>query len=103
MVTESSFDKLGAIPAISIETIMKQENWDILDLLKIDIEGSEKEVFASNYEYWLPKTRVIYLEMHDQMKQGTSKSVFSTISKYNFSFSICDENLVFINQDLLID
>lgn len=101
MVTETNPDNPDAIPAESVETIMRGEQWDTIDLLKIDIEGSEKEVFEQNYEYWLPKTKAIYLELHDQMKKGCSKSVFAAISKYNFSFSISDENLVFINEDLL--
>ncbi|BDQ12536.1 MAG: FkbM family methyltransferase [Chitinophagaceae bacterium] len=101
MLTETSPDNPEAIPAESVETIMRGENWDTIDLLKIDIEGSEKEVFEANYEFWLPKTKVIYLELHDQMKKGCSKSVFAAISKYNFSFSFSDENLVFINEDLV--
>jgi len=101
MVKETVPDNPDAIPAESVETIMRAENWDYIDLLKIDIEGAEKEVFETNYDYWLPKTKVIYLELHDKMKKGCSKSVFAAISKYNFSFSFSDENLVFINDDLV--
>ena len=100
MVAETTMDNPAALPAISISTIMKEQNWDSIDILKIDIEGSEKEVFELNYETWLPKCKAIIIELHDNMKQGTSKSVFNAISKYNFSFDMQDENLIFINQDL---
>ncbi len=101
MVQETVPDHPNSISAISIATIMQEQEWEHIDLLKIDIEGAEKEVFESNYEYWLPLTKSIVIELHDQMKKGCSKSVFAAISKYNFSFSISDENLVFINDDLI--
>jgi FkbM family methyltransferase len=101
MVQETVPDHPNSISAISIATIMQEQEWEHIDLLKIDIEGAEKEVFESNYEYWLPLTKSIVIELHDQMKKGSSKSVFAAISKYNFSFSFSDENLVFINEDLV--
>ena len=101
MVQETVPDHPNSISAISIATIMQEQEWEYIDLLKIDIEGAEKEVFESNYDYWLPLTKSIVIELHDQMKKGCSKSVFAAISKYNFSFSISDENLVFINEDLV--
>ena len=100
MVQETVPDHPNSIFAISIATIMQEQEWEHIDLLKIDIEGSEKEVFESNYESWLPSTKSIVIELHDQMKKGCSRSVFAAISKYNFSFSFSDENLVFINEDL---
>ena len=99
MVAETTADNPNAIPAICISTIMHEQSWERIDLLKIDIEGSEKEVFETNYETWLPKTRAVVIELHDNMKRGTSKSVFKAISQYNFSFNMQDENLIFINLD----
>jgi len=100
MVKESEVNSPTSIDAINIETIMKQEEWTAIDILKIDIEGSEKELFSSNYEKWLPVTKVIFVEVHDGMKKGCSKAVFNAISKYNFSFSMKHENLIFINEDI---
>jgi hypothetical protein len=68
-------------------------------LLKLDIEGSEKEVFEKNYETWLPNTKMLIIEVHDHMRKGAAKSVFAAMNKYNFSFSMNQEKLIFINQD----
>jgi FkbM family methyltransferase len=35
-----------------------------VDLLKVDIEGSEAEVFRANVERWLPSIRNIVIELH---------------------------------------
>jgi FkbM family methyltransferase len=100
MVSETTPDDPNAIPAVCIETIMKEQQWEQIDILKVDIEGSEKEVFEMNYEYWLPRTKSIIIELHDHMRKGASKAVFHATSQYNFSCDMQDENLIFINQDL---
>ena len=78
---------------------MENENWSSIDILKMDIEGSEKEVFSSNYAYWLPRTRCIIIEIHDFMRAGSSNAVFATMAKYNFSLAVHDENLIFMRVD----
>jgi FkbM family methyltransferase len=100
MVEETSAASADALPAVCIETIMRTEGWETIDILKLDIEGSEKEVFELNYEYWLPRTRAIIIELHDHMRPGASKALFKAISQYDFSFTMQHENLIFINQAL---
>lgn len=90
----------GSIPSFSIASIMREQQWKTIDLLKLDIEGSEKEVFDKNYETWLPNTKMLVIELHDRMRKGSSKSLFKAICQYNFSFDMNHENLIFINQDL---
>jgi len=100
MVEETTADTKDALAAISIESVMLAEGWETIDLLKLDIEGSEKEVFEENYDYWLPRTKAIVIELHDHMRPGASKALFKAISQYNFSFSMQHENLIFVNRDL---
>lgn len=99
MVEEVDASTKGSIPAYSIGSIMKEMNWSTIDILKLDIEGSEKEVFEKNYESWLPHTKMIIVEVHDHMRKGAAKSVFTATNKYNFSFSMNHENLIFMNLD----
>ena len=98
----TNFQKVvDTVKTITLDEIIKENNLDFIDLLKIDIEGAEKELFESNYENWIPKTKSIVIELHDGIKMGSSKSFFKTISKYNFSYQVKGENLVFINRDIL--
>jgi FkbM family methyltransferase len=85
---------------ISLTALMQQYTLTHIDILKIDIEGSEKEVFSNGFEHWLPKTKCLVIELHDRMKPGCSESVFAAVEKYSFSKSIKGENLVFINSNL---
>ena len=100
MVTEVEENTPDSLPAFSIHSIMQEQGWTTLDVLKLDIEGSEKEVFEKNVEEWLPRTKMLIVEVHDNMRKGASKALFAAISKYNFTFSMHHENLVFINQNL---
>lgn len=102
MAREISDNKKGQVmPCTTLIEIMLQHNIADIDILKIDIEGSELEVFQHESEKWLPKVKCIIIELHDRMKPGCSKAVFQAISKHNFKFSIKGENLVFINRDLI--
>ena len=88
---------LNKVLTINIDEILNQNNWDIVDIVKIDIEGAEKELFCSNFERWIPRTKCIIIELHDRMKKGCSKSFFKAISQYNFSCELRGENLILIN------
>lgn len=95
MVEEVVYKNKDTISALSINDVMVKYEIDQIDILKIDIEGSEKELFESNFEEWIPKTKILIIELHDGLREGASKSFFSTISKYNFHMIRKNENLIF--------
>jgi FkbM family methyltransferase len=73
IVTE---DKAGEIEAVSIPDVMDRYSLDRIDLLKVDIEGSEKEVFEDPAsQEWLPRVRALLVETHDNMRAGTAEAV----------------------------
>ncbi len=90
-----------SVEAVAIHEIMQQQGWSGIDLLKIDIEGTEKNIFETNYEKWLPFTKVFFVETHDRMKKGCSAAVFTAANKYNFSCTVAGENFLFVNEDLM--
>ncbi|HJW18347.1 MAG TPA: FkbM family methyltransferase [Flavisolibacter sp.] len=100
VVEEVEKNTVGSVPALSIADIMLQQGWNHIDLVKLDVEGSEKEIFSSGYQNWLPKTRVLIVEVHDRMKKGCSKSLLNAVNSFNFSLEIAGENLVFRNEEL---
>jgi FkbM family methyltransferase len=67
-------DPNGSITSISIPDIIERHSIETIDLLKVDIEGSELEVF-SDCEAWLPKVRALLVETHDNLRPGTKKAV----------------------------
>lgn len=64
----------GGIEGISINDIITDYNLSGIDLLKIDIEGSEKEVFGLNTA-WINKVKHIIVEIHENMRPGAYQAV----------------------------
>lgn len=100
MVVEE--DKEGSVEGVSISNIMSNYSLTRIDVLKLDIETSEKYVFSKNFEDWLPKTKMIIIELHDWMEEGCSKPFFEAINKSIKSYQyICSgENTIIINNDI---
>jgi FkbM family methyltransferase len=90
---------IDTVQAISVSEILKRSNRTEIDILKIDIEGSELELFSSNYEDWLPNTKVIMIELHDAYRKGCSKAFFNAILKYDFSIFQSGENIICIRNE----
>jgi FkbM family methyltransferase len=93
--------KSDAVKAYSIDQIMKDYNLANIDLLKIDIEGAEQELFSENYENWLPKTKCIVIELHDWRRKGCSKSFLKALQQYDFSISTVGESFLCLNNSLV--
>jgi len=99
VVKECAETDPNSTKAFSISSLIQRFPSGKIDILKIDIEGSEKEVFAQGFESWLPNCSCVIVELHDRMKEGCSQAVFNAFSNYNFSCEIKGGNLVFYNRD----
>lgn len=76
----------GNIEALTVRDIMERHRLPRIDLLKIDIEGSEKEVFESPHaEDWIPHVRMILVETHDRFKAGCTAAIDTALhNQFNF-------------------
>lgn len=57
------------VEGVTVEQIRKKYQIQTIDLLKLDIEGGEKEVLESS-DSWLPGVRVLVAELHDRIVDG---------------------------------
>lgn len=71
----------GLVDGITIDKIIKDYSIDFVDLLKIDIEGSEKEVFEDISD-WESIVGVIMIEMHDRIKAGCTTQVYDSTPQF---------------------
>lgn len=94
IVEEVDREDNNTFKAISIGDIVKQFNKIEIDILKLDVEGAEKEIFSDNYQEWLPKTKILIIELHDRMKKGCSKALFNALLEYDFMVEQLGENLI---------
>lgn len=80
-VIETSPDCSDAVPAISIDALLDQYDAKELSLLKLDIEGSEIEIFDDEFAAWINKTKVIAVELHDRIRPGCREALHKIIEK----------------------
>jgi FkbM family methyltransferase len=57
------------VPAFTVASVMKGMNWLRVDLLKVDIEGAEKEVFEA-CDSWIDSIGACMIELHESIKPG---------------------------------
>jgi FkbM family methyltransferase len=71
------------IRAVTLPTLMREFDVDVIDLAKIDIEGSEQEIFEETR--WLTGLRCMMIELHDRFRPGCSKAVEPTMQGFKRS------------------
>lgn len=79
--------------AISMKSLMESYKIDQIDVLKIDIEGAEKEIFESSTDF-LANTRNLTIELHDWMRPGCAEPFFRSLNNYSYKYNINHENTV---------
>jgi FkbM family methyltransferase len=82
----------GEIMSHSIEDLMSQSSWSHVDLLKLDIEGSERDVLAESRN-WLKDIDVLVVELHDDIVPGCSKALYSALPD-SYRQRVCGDHVV---------
>lgn len=77
--------------ATDIMSLIKKAGVSGVDLLKIDIEGSERVLFADGCDEWLDQVRNIVIELHDEQCRSV---FFHALSRYNYDLSRSGELIV---------
>lgn len=89
------------VEAITINNILTTENLVNLDLLKVDIEGAEKEIFTRPETCtFLNKTKVLAIELHKEF--GISDQVNAVLKHYGFVSILVNETTFAIKKELLL-
>lgn len=82
------------VPVVTVQDCCKAGK---LFIAKIDIEGFEKDLFASNTG-WIEEAAVVAVEPHDWLMPGefTSRHFLTELAKHPFEVVIKGENLIFV-------
>lgn len=91
----------GDLKAFSVNYLRNEHHFETIDILKIDIEGSEKEVFtgATADVSFLSKTKCIAIEIHDEF--DCREAIYKILREHNFDFFESGELTIGINQNLI--
>ncbi|MFN4080091.1 MAG: FkbM family methyltransferase [Saprospiraceae bacterium] len=94
--TRTILSEDGSVRVISMNQLIADYQIERVDILKIDIEGSELDMFSKNYEHWLSITNLIVIELHEHLAAGCGQQFFKALEHAfgPFSVSVKGANLV---------
>ncbi len=82
----------------TIEDLRLSNQFDFIDILKIDIEGAEKELFAPGYVDFLQYTKCVAIEIHDEF--DCREDIEAILARNDFFFFDAGELTIAINNKL---
>jgi FkbM family methyltransferase len=92
-------DDLCGIDAFSLDHLLHTNKLQQIDILKIDIEGSEKQIFTqpgASLEF-LAKTRCMVIEIHDEF--DCRQDIYNILAAENFEITEAGEMTLAVNRN----
>jgi FkbM family methyltransferase len=83
-----------SVATVTIPQILRQLGVKKIDLLKLDIEGAELELFSRGPEIWLDCVRLLVLELHDRIRPGCAQAFYTALNGRQFIQEVEGENIV---------
>jgi FkbM family methyltransferase len=97
-VQRASTQGASRVDALSIPSILKKTGTGWIDILKVDIEGAEKELFDESSAQWIDRVGVIIIELHDWIRPGCTDALDRATKEYDWERHRIGENTVLIRQ-----
>ncbi|MCC5612605.1 FkbM family methyltransferase [Nostoc sp. CHAB 5834] len=99
-VVESEELTSNSVTAYSLAHIKQLYQFEYIDILKIDVEGAEKELFMAEDLSFLKITKCVAIEIHDEFK--CRDAIYKRLDEYGFLRSNSGELTIGINQNFIL-
>ena len=91
-----SGEDASTVDTVSVGRLIRESGFDRCDLLKLDIEGAERDVFRT-LPPWLESVKVLVIELHDRYQPGCTEALNEAVSRCSFRHERTTFNHVYIN------
>lgn len=88
-VSSPSVERENPSQNVSVQTILREQNIDRIDLVKIDIEGHEEVIFGE--PEWLANVDNICMELHPQFVDNLS-IIPEALQSYHFDYVLTNQD-----------
>lgn len=68
------------VRAYRVGELLDELGWDRVDLVKLDIEGAERQVLGDSAA-WLPRVRHLLVELHDRFEPGCTAALAAALGE----------------------
>ena len=97
-VRQTSSNESSKVRALSIPSILRMAGMSRVDILKLDVEGAEKELFDESSHSWIHQVGIIVIELHDWIRPGCSEALSMATAGCAWDRSRKGENTVLIRR-----
>jgi FkbM family methyltransferase len=89
-VRETAPGEAAEVQAVDIMSLLRESGFARIDILKIDIEGAECELFGDNPSVWLDHVENLFIELHGE----EAERIFNkAMSEYEFERGVDRETV----------
>lgn len=81
------YESRGRVRAFTMDSLLEEYNLSHIDILKVDIEGAELEVFQ-HAQSWINKVDTVVIELHERIKPGCEQAFLRATSGFNEPWTI---------------
>lgn len=99
-VMENSNASDSLVNSFTLVDIVSSKSWLSIDILKMDIEGAEKEVFEAEQGSWLRLVKILIIELHEDYRPGCGDAFATAIAGHGFQFYRRGENYILVRPEL---
>ena len=85
----------GTVTCRTLPTLLRQAGIETVDILKVDIERAERELFSHGAADWLSNVNLIVIETHDRFRPGSEAAVRQALDRRFAERPPRGENLFF--------
>jgi len=93
-------DAAHDVVATSVGDLMRQFDVAEIDILKLDVEGAERQIFAAKDADWIAKVKVFVFECPDNDAPGTTMAIFDALLRTGSTYDcqLHGENIILIRR-----
>jgi hypothetical protein len=84
------------VSTVTIRDLLGIAGGTTIDILKVDIECAEQELFGFDGAPWLDDVGTVVIELHDWIREGNGTAFYRAISRYDFRQFIKGENIIIV-------
>lgn len=82
----------NAVEAMTVSDTIRQLGDNGIDLLKLDVEGAEREIFSEGYQAWIDRVQAFIVELHDRDLEGCAMRFYRAIAHLEYRHEVRGEN-----------
>jgi len=94
-VVDPDLNAVETVTCRSLPSLFREFGIDEVDILKVDIEGAELELFSSDASSWLPMVKLLIIETHERFRPGSDLAVRRAVAGLLEELPSVGENLFF--------